>query len=73
MEGWESGEYPVVRAVQQGTNDVRRRATAVATAAVVGRDPHPIPTASPTSITTIDCVATNVMDDVLLCHWFVAN
>lgn len=42
------------------------RATAVATAAAVGRDPHPIPTASPTFITTIDCVATNVMDDVLL-------
>jgi hypothetical protein len=34
---------------------------------------HPIPTASPTFITTIDCVAANALDDVLLCHWFVAN
>jgi hypothetical protein len=32
-----------------------------------------IPIASPTFITTINCVATNALDDVLLCHWFVAN
>jgi hypothetical protein len=42
------------------------RATHVFTTAVVGRDHHPIPTASPTFVATIDCVATNALDYVLL-------
>ena len=45
----------------------------IAPATVVGRDPIPIPTASPTFVANFNGVATNALDDELRCRWSVVD